>query len=77
MTAIAMPGSTHWRDCKIGACQRHRDCMYAPCRSAAAPPIRIGDRVPPAPKPKLDVRPKAFSDDKARGPRGVFTNGSR
>jgi hypothetical protein len=48
--------------------------------SEASPPAKpraeykIGDRVP-LPKPKLDVRPEHWIDDKARGPRGVFTNG--
>lgn len=38
---------------------------------------RIGDRVEPAPKPKLDVRPMSFVDSPQRGPKGIFRNGSR
>lgn len=44
-------------------------------RCSACPRLSIGDRVLPAPKPKLDVRPKSWSDSKAKGPRGVFQNG--
>lgn len=36
--------------------------------------VEIGDKVP-LPTEKLRVRPKSWSDDRARGPRGVFTNG--
>lgn len=38
--------------------------------------FEIGQKVP-VEKPKLDVRPAHWVDDKARGPKRVFTNGSR
>lgn len=37
--------------------------------------LRIGDRVPMPPRPKLKVSPTSFADSSAKGPRGVFTNG--
>lgn len=36
--------------------------------------VKIGDKLP-IPAQKLDIRPKSWADDAARGPRGVFTNG--
>lgn len=36
--------------------------------------VQIGDKLP-IPAQKLVVKPSAWSDDAARGPRGVFTNG--
>jgi hypothetical protein len=36
--------------------------------------VKIGDKLP-IPAQKLDIRPKSWVDDAARGPRGVFTNG--
>lgn len=29
----ARRASPAWRDCRIGSCHRHEDCMYRPCRS--------------------------------------------
>jgi hypothetical protein len=51
--------------------------------SMTSPPSRptreykIGEKVEPAPKPKLDVRPAHWVDGPKNSPRGVFTNGGR
>ena len=37
--------------------------------------LKVGDRVPMPPKPKLKVKPARWVDDPARGGRGLFTNG--
>lgn len=38
---------------------------------------RIGQVVDPVEKPKVVVRPSRQADSSARGPRGIFTNGTR
>lgn len=41
------------------------------------PDIKIGDRVPMPPKPRMNVNPSSRADSPQRGPRGVFRNGTR
>lgn len=43
--------------------------------TGVVPELRVGDRVPMPPKPKLKVRPASWVDSPAKGPRGAFTNG--
>lgn len=39
--------------------------------------LKIGDRVPMPPKPRLIVNPASGADSPQKGPRGVFRNGTR
>jgi len=40
-------------------------------------PLKIGDRVPMPPKPKLIVRPSRNADVGGKSLKGAFTNGDR
>ncbi len=41
------------------------------------PDLKIGDRVPMPPKPKIKVRPMSWVDGPNSSPKGVFRNGTR
>lgn len=46
-------------------------------RDRLPPDIKIGDRLPLPPKPKIKINPKSNADVPNSGPRGVFRNGTR
>lgn len=43
-----MTEQTDWQQCRIGSCQRHQRCMYAPCRRLPATPTQPATDKPEA-----------------------------
>jgi len=36
---------TDWTRCHVGSCQRHKECMYKPCRQPQGPGIRMSKTI--------------------------------
>lgn len=55
-----------WRSCRIGSCQRHCSCMYAPCRSAIPSPG--SERAQPMPATLKAETLRALAEKATPGP---------